>query len=65
MRSQLEQEISGTAGVKAPEAKQIVACIIAKLSAAGITTDGQAASHQTELEKFSETCTEKAVSAGG
>ena len=65
MRSLLEQEILSTAGVKAPEAKEIVDCIIAKLSAAGITTDGEAASHEGELTNFSEACAEKVVAAGG
>jgi guanyl-specific ribonuclease Sa len=65
MRSELEQELRGTAGVKPPEAKKIVDCIIAKLSAAGITTDGEAASHEGKLESFSEACAEKVVAAGG
>ena len=65
MRAELEQEIKGTAGVKAGEAKKIVDCILGKLSAAGITTDGEAASHEGELENFSETCAEKVVAAGG
>ncbi len=65
MRSELEQEIKGTAGVKAPEAKKIVDCILAKLSAAGIKTDGEAATHEGELTNFSETCAEKIVAAGG
>jgi hypothetical protein len=65
MRSELEQELRGTAGVKPPEAKKIVDCIIAKLSAAGITTDGEAASHEGELTNFSEACAEKVVAAGG
>jgi hypothetical protein len=64
LRSELEREISGTAGVKAAEAKKIVDCIIAKLSAAGITTDGEAASHEGELSNFSEACAEKVVAAG-
>ena len=65
MRSELEQEIRTTAGVKAPEAKKIVDCIIAKLSAAGIKTDAEAASHEGELTNFSEKCAESVVSAGG
>jgi hypothetical protein len=65
MRSELEQEILSTAGVKAPEAKKIVDCIIAKLSAAGIKTDNEAASHEGELSSFSESCAEKIASAGG
>jgi hypothetical protein len=65
MRSELEQELRGTAGVKSPEAKKIVDCIIAKLSAAGIKTDGEAASHEGELTNFSEACAEKVVAAGG
>jgi hypothetical protein len=64
LRSELEQEIKGTAGVKTAEAKKIVDCIIAKLSAAGITTDGEAASHEGELSNFSEACAEKVVAAG-
>jgi hypothetical protein len=64
LRSELEQEIRGTAGVKTAEAKKIVDCIIAKLSAAGITTDGEAASHEGELSNFSEACAEKVVAAG-
>jgi hypothetical protein len=65
LRSELEQEIRGTAGVKAAGAKKIVDCIIAKLSAAGIKTDGEAASHEGELSNFSEACAEKVVAAGG
>jgi hypothetical protein len=65
MRSQLEQEISGTAGVKAGEAKKIVDCIIAKLSAAGIKTEADAASHVSQLSNFSAACAQKVVSAGG
>jgi hypothetical protein len=64
LRAELEQEIRGTAGVKTAEAKKIVDCIIAKLSAAGITTDGEAASHEGELSNFSEACAEKVVAAG-
>jgi hypothetical protein len=64
LRAELEQEIRGTAGVKAAEAKKIVDCIIAKLSAAGIKTDGEAASHEGELSNFSESCAEKVVAAG-
>lgn len=65
MRSELEQEIRGIGGVKSAQAKKIVDCILAKLSAAGITTDGEAASHQGQLTNFSESCAEKIVSAGG
>lgn len=65
MRSELEKEILSSASVKAPEAKSIVNCIISKLSAVGITTDNQAASHEGELTKFSETCAEKVVAAAG
>ena len=65
LRAELEQEISSTAGVKASEANKIVDCIIAKLTAAGIKTDAEAASHEGELTNFSESCAEKIVSAGG
>jgi hypothetical protein len=65
LRSELEQEIKRTAGVKSAQAKKIIDCIIAKLGAAGITTQGEAASHEGELENFSEACAEKVVSAGG
>jgi len=65
MRSELEQEVRSTAGVKAPEAKKIVDCILAKLSAAGIKTDSEAAAHEGELTNFSEACAEKVVGAGG
>jgi hypothetical protein len=65
MRSLLEREISSTAGVKAGEAKKIVDCIIAKLNSAGIKTQADAASHQSELSNFSATCASKVVSAGG
>jgi hypothetical protein len=51
--------------MKAPEAKKIVDCIIAKLSAAGIKTVGQAASHETQLTNSSEACAEKVAGAGG
>jgi hypothetical protein len=65
MRSELEQEILGTAGIKAPEAKKIVDCIINKLNAAGINTNGEAASHESQLTQFSTNCAEQIASAGG
>jgi uncharacterized lipoprotein len=65
MRSKLEQELVGTADVKAPQAKKIVDCIIAKMSAAGIKTNGEAASHEDEVDQFSTACAEKVVGAGG
>lgn len=65
MRTQLEQELTGTAGIKASEAKKIVDCIISKLNGAGIKTEGDAASHESELSKFSETCAETVVAGGG
>jgi hypothetical protein len=64
LRAELEQEIRVTAGVKTAKAKKIIDCIIAKLSAAGITTEGEAASHEGKLENFSEACTEKVVAGG-
>jgi hypothetical protein len=64
MRSELEQEIMSTASIKAPEAKKIVNCIIAKLTAAGITTDAEAASHETELSQLSTNCAEQIASGG-
>ncbi len=65
MRSELEQEIRGTAGIKASEATKIVDCILDKLKAAGITTQGEAAAHESQLTSFSESCAEKVVAAGG
>ncbi len=65
MRSELEQEITSTAGVKVAEAKKIVDCIIAKLSAAGIKTQVDAASHESQLSNFSASCAEKVVNGGG
>jgi hypothetical protein len=64
MRSELEQEIMSTASIKAPEAKKIVNCIIDKLTAAGITTDAEAASHETELSQLSTNCAEQIASGG-
>lgn len=64
MRSELEQEIMSTASIKAPEAKKIVNCIIAKLTAAGITTDAEAAKHETELSQLSTNCAEQIASGG-
>jgi hypothetical protein len=64
MRSELEQEIMSTANIKAPEAKKIVDCIIDKLTAAGITTDAEAAKHETELSQLSTTCAEQIASGG-
>jgi hypothetical protein len=63
MRSELEQEILGTAGIKAPEAKKIVDCIITKLNAAGITTNGEAAAHESQLTQLSTTCAEQVAGA--
>jgi hypothetical protein len=65
MRSTLEQQIVGTAGIKAPEAKKIVDCILAKMSAAGIKTNGEASSHEDQITQFSTACAEKIASAGG
>ena len=65
IRAKLERGIVSSAGVKAPEAKKIVNCIIAKLNAAGINTNGEAASHQNQVTKFSTACAEKVVGAAG
>jgi ABC-type phosphate/phosphonate transport system substrate-binding protein len=65
MRATLQQQILSTANLKAPEAKKIVDCIITKLSAAGIKTNGQAASHENQVTQFSTACAEKIASAGG
>jgi hypothetical protein len=66
MRSRLEQGIlSSTAHVKAPEAKKIVDCLIAKMSAAGIKTNGEAESHQDQVTQFSTACAEKVAAAAG
>jgi ABC-type phosphate/phosphonate transport system substrate-binding protein len=66
MRSKLEQGIlSSTAGVKAPEAKKIVDCLIGKMSAAGIKTNGEAESHQNQVTQFSTACAEKVAGAAG
>ena len=65
MRKQLEQAITSSAAVKPAQANKIVDCILGKLSAAGIKTNGQAESHQTQLGQFSESCTEQVLSAAG
>jgi hypothetical protein len=65
MRATLEKEIVGTAGVKAPEAKKIVDCILDKMGAAGIKTNADAANHEDEVTQFSTACAEKIASAGG
>jgi hypothetical protein len=65
VRKQLEQAITSSASVKPAQANKIVDCILAKLSAAGIKTNGQAESHQTQLGQFSESCTEKVLTAAG
>jgi hypothetical protein len=65
IRSELEKSIVSSGTVKAPEATKIVNCIIAKMNADGITTNGEAESHQSQVTQFSETCTEKVLGAGG
>jgi hypothetical protein len=65
IRKQLEQAITSSASIKPAQANKIVDCIIAKLSAAGIKTNGQAESHQTQVGQFSESCTEKVLTAAG
>jgi hypothetical protein len=65
VRKQLEQAITSSASVKPAQANKIVDCILAKMSAAGIKTNGQAESHQNQVEQFSESCTEKVLTAAG
>jgi hypothetical protein len=65
VRKQLEQAITSSASVKPAQANKIVDCILAKMSAAGIKTNGQAESHQTQVGQFSESCTEKVLTAAG
>ena len=63
--AKLEKGITSSASVKAPQAKKIVNCIIAKMSAAGIKTNGEAESHQNQVTKFSTACAEKVLGAAG
>jgi hypothetical protein len=65
VRKQLEQAITSSASVKPAQANKIVDCILAKMNTAGIKTNGQAESHQNQVEQFSETCTEKVLTAAG
>jgi hypothetical protein len=65
IRKQLEQAITSSASVKPAQANKIVDCILAKMSAAGIKTNGQAESQQTKVGQFSETCTEQVLTAAG
>jgi hypothetical protein len=64
IRSEMLQGIVSSGSVKAPQAKKIVDCILAKMSAAGIKTNGQAESHQSQVTQFSETCAEQVVGGG-
>jgi hypothetical protein len=61
MRKQLEQAITSSATVKPAQANKIVDCILARMSAVGIKTNGEAQSHQNQVEQFSESCTEKVL----
>jgi hypothetical protein len=61
MRKQLEQAITSSATVKPAQANKIVDCILARMTAVGIKTNGEAQSHQSQVEQFSESCTEKVL----
>jgi hypothetical protein len=61
IRKQLEQAITSSATVKPVQADKIVDCILARMSAVGIKTNGEAQSHQSQVEQFSESCTEKVL----
>ena len=64
MRKQLEQAITSSASIKPAQANKIVDCILGRMTAAGIKTNGEAQSHQSQVEQFSEACTEKVLTGG-